>query len=141
MNEFFRRLKLTPRLALEIGLASLFANILALAAPLFVIQVLNRYVAHGVDATLATLTTGVLLAISLEYAFRKIRMRLGRAVSAGPDTNIANAGFNVLLKVKASALERIPQGQRQQIISATSSIEKAYGSGNIGAVFDVPFAS
>jgi ATP-binding cassette subfamily C protein LapB len=140
MNEFFRRLKLTPGLALEIGLASLFANILALAAPLFVIQVLNRYVAHGVDATLATLTTGVLLAIGLEYAFRKIRLRLGRAVSAGPDTNIASAGFNILLKVKASALERIPQGQRQQIISATSSIEKAYGSGNIGAVFDVPFA-
>jgi ATP-binding cassette subfamily C protein LapB len=140
MNEFFRRLKLTPGLALEIGLASLFANILALAAPLFVIQVLNRYVAHGVDATLATLTTGVLLAIGLEYAFRKIRLRLGRAISAGPDTNIASAGFNILLKVKASALERIPQGQRQQIISATSSIEKAYGSGNIGAVFDVPFA-
>jgi ATP-binding cassette subfamily C protein LapB len=140
MNEFFRRLRQTPGLALEIGLASLFANILALAAPLFVIQVLNRYVAHGVDATLATLTTGVLLAISLEYAFRKIRMRLGQAVSAGPDTNIANAGFNVLLKVKASALKGIPQGQRQQIISATSSIEKAYGSGNIGAVFDVPFA-
>jgi ATP-binding cassette subfamily C protein LapB len=140
MNEFFRRLKLTPGLALEIGLASLFANTLALAAPLFVIQVLNRYVAHGVDATLATLTTGVLLAIGLEYAFRKIRLRLGRAVSAGPDTNIASAGFNILLKVKASALERIPQGQRQQIISATSSIEKAYGSGNIGAVFDVPFA-
>jgi ATP-binding cassette subfamily C protein LapB len=140
MNEFFRRLKLTPGLALEIGLASLFANTLALAAPLFVIQVLNRYVAHGVDATLATLTTGVLLAIGLEYAFRKIRLRLGRAISAGPDTNIASAGFNILLKVKASALERIPQGQRQQIISATSSIEKAYGSGNIGAVFDVPFA-
>ena len=140
MNEFFRRLKLTPGLALEIGLASLFANILALAAPLFVIQVLNRYVAHGVDATLATLTTGVLLAVGLEYAFRKIRLRLCRAISAGPDTNIASAGFNILLKVKASALERIPQGQRQQIISATSSIEKAYGSGNIGAVFDVPFA-
>ena len=140
MNEFFRRLKQTPSLTLEIGLASLFANTLALAAPLFVIQVLNRYVAHGVDATLATLTIGVLLAISLEYAFRKIRMRLGQAISIGPDTNNALAGFNVLLKVKGSALMRIPQGQRQQIISATSAIEKAYGSGNIGAVFDIPFA-
>ena len=102
MNEFFRRLKQTPSLTLEIGLASLFANTLALAAPLFVIQVLNRYVAHGVDATLATLTIGVLLAISLEYAFRKIRMRLGQAISIGPDTNNALAGFNVLLKVKAT---------------------------------------
>ena len=140
MNEFFGRLKNTPGLALEIGIASLFANVLALAAPLFVIQVLNRYVAHGVDATLATLTTGVLLAIILEYAFRKIRMRLGQAVSSIPDANNAITGFNILLKVKASALKRIPQGQRQQIVSATSSIEKAYGSGNIGTIFDIPFA-
>ena len=140
MKEFFRRLFIRPGLAVEIGVASLFANILALASPLFVIQVLNRYVAHGVDATLVTLTSGVLLAIALEFAFRKIRMRLARAVSAGPDHEVASAGFNVLLKIKASALERIPQGQRQQIISATSSIEKAFGAGNIGAVFDVPFA-
>jgi len=140
MNELFRRLRLKPGLSIEIGLASLFANILALATTLFVMQVLNRYVAHGIDATLATLTTGVLLAIVLEYAFRRVRMRLARAVSSGPDHNIASAGFNVLLKVRAGALERIPQGKRQQIISATSSIEKAFGAGNIGAVFDVPFA-
>lgn len=140
MNEFFRRLKHKPYLTLEIGLASLFANVLALAAPLFIIQVLNRYVAYGVDATLTTLTTGVLLAIGLEYTFRKIRMRLGQAISAGTDTNNSIAGFNLLLKVKASALKRIPQGQRQQVISAVSSIEKAYGSRNIGIVFDVPFA-
>jgi len=140
MNELFRRLKLRPGLTLEISLASLFANVLALATTLFVMQVLNRYVAHGIDATLMTLTSGVLLAIGLEYAFRRLRVRLARAVSAGPDQNIASAGFNVLLKAKAAAVERIPQGQRQQIISATSSIEKAFGAGNISAVFDVPFA-
>lgn len=140
MKELFRRLLLRPGLAVEIGIASLFANILALASPLFVIQVLNRYVAHGVDATLVTLTTGVLLAIVLEYAFRKVRMRLARSVSAQPDSQIATTSFNVLLKVKASALERIPPGQRQQIISAAAAVEKAYGAGNISAVFDVPFA-
>ncbi len=140
MNELFRRLKLKPGLSLEIGFASLFANILALATSLFVIQVLNRYVAQGIDGTLVTLTSGVLLAIVLEYAFRRVRMRLARAISAGPDQNIANAGFNVLLKARAGALERIAQGQRQQIVSATASIEKAFGAGNIGAVYDVPFA-
>lgn len=140
MREFFRRLMIRPVLAVEIAIASLFANVLALASPLFVIQVLNRYVAHGVTATLVTLTSGVLLAVVLEYAFRKVRMRLARAVSAAPDYEIGGAAFNVLLKVKASALERIPPGQRQQIIAATTSVEKAFGAGNIAAVFDVPFA-
>ena len=40
--------------SLQLLIASLLANTLALASPLFVIQVLNRYVAHGVDATLVT---------------------------------------------------------------------------------------
>jgi len=43
-------------LAFELVLSSLFVNLLALAVPLFVIQVLNRYVSYGIDETLTTLT-------------------------------------------------------------------------------------
>ena len=52
MSELLRRFKLDTRLTVELLIASLFANILALAMPIFVIQVLNRYIAHGVDITL-----------------------------------------------------------------------------------------
>jgi ABC-type protease/lipase transport system fused ATPase/permease subunit len=65
MRELAHRLFSNPPLFLCILIASTFANILALASPLFVIQVLNRFVAQGVSATLLTLTTGVLLAISI----------------------------------------------------------------------------
>ena len=44
MRELFVRLLKRPGLATEMALASLFANVLALASPIFVIQVLNRYV-------------------------------------------------------------------------------------------------
>ena len=44
MLEILSRLATRPFLAFEMLLASLFANILALATPIFVIQVLNRYV-------------------------------------------------------------------------------------------------
>ena len=50
---------------------ALFANALALASPIFVIQVLRRYVSYGVDATLATLTIGVVAAIFLEIIGRE----------------------------------------------------------------------
>ena len=63
MKELFARLAARPLLTTEMIAASLLANILALASPLFVIQVLNRYVAHGVDATLATLATGALAGV------------------------------------------------------------------------------
>jgi ATP-binding cassette subfamily C protein LapB len=67
MLELLRRLAIRPGLTTELIGASLFANMLALATPLFVILVLNRYVAHGVDATLMTLSTGALIAIALEF--------------------------------------------------------------------------
>lgn len=140
MKELLRRLKLQPVLTAEAGLASLFANILALATPLFVTQVLNRYIANGIDATLATLSTGAVLAIALELAFRQVRMRLLRAVNADADAEVTKAGFSVLVRAKAGALEQIPPGRRRQIINATTSIEKAFNAGNIATVFDVPFS-
>ena len=81
MNELFTRLKAYPSVSAELAVASAFANILALASPLFVIQVLNRYVAHGIDATLWTLTAGVVFAIAFEAAFRQLRFRIADALA------------------------------------------------------------
>ena len=62
MKDLLSRFVARPFVATELLVASMFANVLALAMPLFVIQVLNRYVAHGVDATLATLASGAVIA-------------------------------------------------------------------------------
>jgi len=140
MKELFRRLMQHPWLASEIAIATVFANILALASPLFVIQVLNRYVAHGVDATLATLASGALLAIVLEFMFRQVRSRLARDVSTDANFEISTGGFGLLIKARAGSLERIPPGQRRQLAGAATTVESAYGAGNIAAVYDVPFA-
>jgi len=58
IREFSSRLRKTQGLAFEIGVALSFDHVLAYATPFFVIHVLNSYVAHGIDAKLATLTTG-----------------------------------------------------------------------------------
>ena len=92
MNELFARLMARPGLTIEIIAASLIANILALASPLFVMQVLNRYVAHGVESTLITLSAGVFIAILLELAFRQIRMRLAGNNRASENANTNFAG-------------------------------------------------
>ena len=140
MKELLRRLFSKPGLAIELVAASLFANVLALAAPLFVIQVLNRYIANGVDATLLTLTAGVLIAITLEFAFRQVRLRLAKGVSVTPDERSSMAGFAILVQAKPAVLERIPPGARSEIVSGAAAIESAYGATNITAVLDVPFA-
>ncbi|MBF0590314.1 MAG: ABC transporter, partial [Magnetococcales bacterium] len=75
MPYLIRYLLVRPVLALELLSASFVLNLLGLASSLYVIQVLNRYVAHGLDATLITLTTGVLIAIGLEFILRQLRYR------------------------------------------------------------------
>jgi ATP-binding cassette subfamily C protein LapB len=121
-------------------IATLFTNLLALASPLFVIQVLNRYVTFGVDATLRTLVFGVLIAIVLEFGFREIRMRLAQGLAIKPDEALALAVFGTLTAAKSSALEQVPPGVRRQAINGVDAIQQAYNGPNIGTVVDVPFA-
>lgn len=139
-SELYRRLRLRPGLAAELVVASLFANVLALASPLFVIQVLNRYVSYGVDATLVTLTTGVVLAVALEFGFRHVRARLAGSVAAEPDRQLAEGAFGIMTAARTAALERIPPGERREILRGLDQVEQAHGATNVAAVLDVPFA-
>ncbi len=140
MKELLARLFARPVIAGELIAASLFANVLALASPLFVIQVLNRYIAHGVDATLATLTTGVVMAITLELGFRQVRLRLAASVNSRKDEDLALGAFSVLTGAKAAAMDMLPAGLRREVVSGTDAVEAAYSAPNVAAVLDVPFA-
>ncbi len=140
MDELIRRLKLKPALTTELAAASFFANLLALASPLFVIQVLNRYVNYGVNATLATLAVGMVMALALEFGFRRVRVRLARCISAGPDRQAMLASFGILTKARLAALERIPPGLRREILDGATAVENAFNANNLAALFDVPFA-
>ncbi|MAH83159.1 MAG: hypothetical protein CBB68_02200 [Rhodospirillaceae bacterium TMED8] len=140
MGELWRRFRGAPVLTAELVIASLFINILALAQPLFVMQVLNRYVAHGVDATLITLTTGVLFALIMEFAFRQSRMHLARGISVLPDEKTAIDGYAVLTMAKTGAVEQLPPETRREVVNGAQAIETAYNANNVTTVLDVPFA-
>ena len=139
MKELLARLKSRPAIFSEMIAASLLANILALATPLFVIQVLNRYIAHGVDATLATLAIGTVIAILLEFGFRQVRLRLAASVNAPFNRDLTNSAFAVLTGAKSAAGEAMAPGLRQQIVSGADTIQTTYAAPNVAALFDVPF--
>ncbi len=140
MKELLARLFSRPVIAFELIVASLFANLLALATPMFVIQVLNRYIAYGVDSTLATLTAGVVIAIVLEFGFRQVRLRLAGAVNARFDEAQASGAFDVLTGAKAAAMDMLPPGLRREVIKGAETVQAAYNAPNVAAVLDVPFA-
>lgn len=140
MKELLQRLLSMPMIASELVLASVFINILALAGPLFVMQVLNRYVTQGVDATLLTLVSGVLIAIILEFSLRQARLRLARGISVEHDQQTAIDSFNTLSKAKISALDQVAPETRREMVNGVTSIETAYNANNITTVLDVPFS-
>jgi ATP-binding cassette subfamily C protein LapB len=139
MRELFARLLQRPGLTVEILAASLFVNVLSLAQPLYVMQLLNRYIGYGFDGTLITLTAGVAIATLLGVGFSAARTRLARAVSAKPDQELSERTLAVLSRAKTQALERIPQAKVQEILAGLGQVRDAYGSRNVVAVLDVPF--
>ena len=140
MKELLRRFIAHPGLSIELLVGSFFVNVMAMASPLFVMQVLNRYVGQGVDATLFTLTSGVLIAIALEFAFRQSRLSLARGISIKPDEAAALNGFDTLTRAKISALDQTPAETRKEIVNGTAAIEAAYNSTNVTTILDAPFS-
>lgn len=139
MNELLRRLFRSKPLAVEILVASLFVNVLFLASPIYVIQILSRYIGYGFDGTLYTLTVGMLIALLLGLAFSVIRTKMCSAVSAEPDRLLQAAVLDSLSHIKAAALDRIPQAKIQEVINAPQTVHAAYDSTRIASVLDMPF--
>ncbi len=139
MRELLRRLSLHPFLAFEITLASLFINVLSLASPIFVIQVLNRYVGYGFDGTLITLTTGMLIAGFLNHGFTVVRVRLASAVNVGPDRALSEAVLTCLARAKMNTLGRIPPARIHELMGGIQTVQAGYDASVLCAVLDMPF--
>ena len=73
MTSFIRQLFHDKTTAVMLLISSFIIGICALAPSLFVIIVLNKYLASGVTATLLSLAAGAILLLSFEFAFRQNR--------------------------------------------------------------------
>jgi ATP-binding cassette subfamily C protein LapB len=136
----FSRFLANKQLASQLLASSFFINLLALSSSLFVIHVLNRYVSHGVEATLASLAAGVLIAIGFEWAFRDVRRRLIFQMNAHADEHLALEGFATLSQGRTAVLDRIPAGLRSETVRGVDAIHAAFAPQNVAALMDLPFA-
>jgi len=120
-------------------LVTFFINLLALISAVYVILILNRYVGYGLDSTLFTLTTGAILVVVFEFAFRMARMRLARGLAAPRDLQTADKTFESLLAARTEALDHLPIGLKREVMGSLASIQQAYNPPNLVALMDVPF--
>ncbi|MBF0142825.1 MAG: ATP-binding cassette domain-containing protein [Magnetococcales bacterium] len=140
MNELFLRLFSRPVVLAEVLLCSLIVAVLSLTVPLFVMQVLNRYVSYGVDATLHTLTIGVVIAIALEYGFRHVRLRLTARLGQKRDMELAEGLLGILTTARLELLSSISQAKRRELVGGLGLVQSAYSPANLIALLEVPFS-
>ena len=80
---------------------------MTLAMPLYVIQILNRYVTYGFHRTLITLTTGMVIAVLLQFCFRLVRTKLATHVNQAPNDQMARETLFIINQAKSEALEAL----------------------------------
>ena len=118
--------------------ASLLVNLLALATPIYVIQVLQRYIAYGVISTLITLFFGIIFIVIFEFFFRNIRHRMARQYELG-NLVYTNQILNKLVSIKTQIYEVSKKFRNDIINHHITNIQSTFSATNIVSIVDVPF--
>ena len=140
MYELFNRLKRNPNLFTKIIIASFFVNLLALATPIYVIQVLQRYVAYGVTSTLVTLIVGIIFVTIFEFFFRNIRHRMAREIEPF-NAILSDSVLRKISSIKSSYFE-LHKNFRSDVISKhVQTIKSTLTGTTLLTLIDVPFVT
>ena len=134
----FRKIFADRALFFKMLVASLFVNLLALATPIYVIQVLQRYIAYGVISTLITLFFGIIFIVIFEFFFKNIRHRMARQYELG-NVTYANQVLNKLVSIKTQVYEVSKKFRNDVINHHLSNIQNTFSATNIVSMLDVPF--
>ena len=138
MKSLLARVTTNRPLFFKLLVASFLVNILALATPIYVIQVLQRYVAYGVTSTLVTLVLGITFIAIFEFFFRNIRHRMAREYEL-KNVELANVVLTKLNNLKSHIYEVSFKLRNDQINKNINSIQSTYSASTILILLDVPF--
>ena len=133
MISFLRHLFRDKNTAMMMLVSSLIIAICALAPALFVIIVLNKYLASGVTSTLISLATGAILMLAFEFGFRQNRAGMIQQLNIRIFTPLLNAYAK---KIKETQITG-EQFKRLEVAGAT--IKGATNSSITGWILDWPF--
>ena len=133
MTSFIRQLFHDKTTAVMLLIGSFIIGICALAPSLFVIIVLNKYLASGVTATLLSLAAGAILLLSFEFAFRQNRSAM-----------IQNLNKNIFQSLSEQLAKKIKDtqitgDQFKKLERAGAVIKNATNSSITAWILDWPF--
>jgi ATP-binding cassette subfamily C protein LapB len=125
---------------IELGLGSLFGNLLAIATSLFAMQVWDRVVPARSLNTLWVLASGVALALLLELMIRTARAGLADKFGKQADLKLSAMFFSRLLDIRNDARPRSP-GTLIAQLRDMEQLRELLTSSTMGVLIDLPFVA
>jgi ATP-binding cassette, subfamily C, bacterial LapB len=123
----------------HVAIAALIVNILALASPLFTMNVYDRVVPNGAIASLIALAIGLVLAIAFDFILRMVRSRIIDMTGKKLDVVMASDIFEHVMSIKMA--------QRPQSVGILAnqmrdfdSVREFFTSGTVVSATDLLFA-
>ena len=125
----------------EMVLFSAFINVLALAVPVFVLQVYDRVVFFAGLSTLQALVIGVAVAVLFDFILRQSRSRLLQRIALRIDALLGRKLFEKLSALPLQTIERQTAADWQVYQRDVEAIRNVRGGPTAALAVDVPFAA
>ncbi len=115
---------------LEVGVASVCINLLALAMPLFMMTVYNKVIGQGSLGTLDVLAVGMVTLFGFELLLRSLRGYVVSHTGAKLDLALSSEVVHHLLRLPYRVFESMPSGQLMERLRQLDQL-RAFLSGNL----------
>lgn len=135
---FWGEFKKFKKVIFDVVAASFFANVLAVAAALFSLQVYDRVIPNNSEPTLWVLALGALLALILEFLLKISRAALMNSASTAMELSLQNHIMSRFLKSNALEVYQTPS-QKFSKIRDFGSVKDFFTTATIGVAADMPF--
>jgi ABC-type bacteriocin/lantibiotic exporter with double-glycine peptidase domain len=124
----------------EVFMMSFVVNLLALAVPVFTLQVYDRVIFSAGLTTLQGLVIGMAIVLLFDYILKQSRSRLMQRASLRIDVAVGNKLFNKILALPMAALENRPNAHWIALFRDVEIIRNTLSGPSAVLVTDLPFA-
>lgn len=123
----------------EVLALSLFINVLALAVPIFAMQVYDRVIFHNGLNTLVALILGMGVVLAFDFVLRHARARILQRVALRIDADVGRALFHHLVSLPLPYIARRPAAYWHALFRDVDMLRNALAGASMLALFDVAF--
>ncbi len=123
----------------EVIAMSAFVNLLALATPIFTMQVYDRVVGSGGLSTLWGLVLGMLLVVLFDLSLKQARSKIMQTVALRVDVIVGRHLFDKLVSLPLHILEGKPANHWQSLFRDVDTVRNTLSGASAILLCDLPF--